>query len=748
MPAPRKPNSPRRGAALPRPSGQPSSNLADHRPSVRRKSPSRKSARKSPKLPQTPPAVSFGPEICTSLAAAEQREWLVTNGIGGFASGTVAGSATRRYHGLLFAALYPPVSRTLLVGGLDEMIRVGEQSFELAAHRWLSGAVSPEGYKLIQNFYLDGSISVWVYQLGPARIEKRIWMLQGENTTFIRYTLLESPAPIALELKALVNYRDFHSTTHAGSPPNEWRMAVDPVANGLRVTPFNGATPFYLKCSNATAEPQHTWYRDFLYPVERERGLDDHEDQLFAAVFRAPLQSGQSLTLVFSTNADTSLDGDAALAAEKSRQAAVLAAAGSASAGSPTSRSASASDSSSFAPAQLNQLLLAADQFIVSRSLPGEPSGKTIVAGYHWFGDWGRDTMIALPGLALTTGRPDIARQILLAFSNFVDRGMLPNNFPDAGGAPEYNTIDATLWYFEAVRQYLAATPDRKTLAQLFPVLAQIIAAHLHGTRYNIHVDPADGLLYGGGPGVQLTWMDAKIGDWVVTPRTGKPVEINALWINALETMAAFAKVLGQHAEPYAQLSAQAKLSFAKFWNPQRNCCFDVLDSPARSSAVSQPYIPGSSTAPALGHDPTLRPNQILAVSLPVSPLAPQQQKAVVDACASLLLTPYGLRTLAPGEPGYAPTYSGGPRERDAAYHQGTVWGWLLGPFAIAHHRVYQDRAAARAFLEPLSQAIDRYGLGTLPEIYDADPPHRPCGCIAQAWTVAELLRAWQLLSP
>jgi len=692
--------------------------------------------------------VSFDPEICNDLSAAEQREWLVTNGIGGFASGTVAGSATRRYHGLLFAALHPPVRRTLLVSGLDEIIRVGEQSFELATHRWLSGAVSPEGYKLIQNFYLDGLISVWIYQLGPARLEKRIWMQQGENTTFIRYALLASPVPIALELKALINYRDFHSATHAGLPPNEWRMAVDPAENGLRVTPFNGATPFYLKCSNATAEPQHTWYRDFFYPVERERGLDDHEDQLFAAVFRAPLQFGQSLTLVFSTNADTFLDGDAALDGEKSRQAAVLAAAGSASTGSYISRSPSAWGSSSFAPAQLRQLLLAADQFIVSRSFPGEPGGKTIVAGYHWFGDWGRDTMIALHGLALTTGRPDIARQILLAFSQFVDRGMLPNNFPDAGGTPEYNTIDATLWYFEAVRQYCAATPDCKTLTQLFPILAQIIAAHVHGTRYNIHMDAADGLLYGGGPGVQLTWMDAKIGDWVVTPRTGKAVEINALWINALETMAAFAKTLGQNDEPYATLSAQAQLSFAKFWNPQRNCCFDVLDSPVRSSAVAQPYIPGSSTAPALGHDGSLRPNQILAVALPVSPLTPQQQKAVVDTCASHLLTPYGLRTLASSEPGYAPTYSGGPRQRDAAYHQGTVWSWLLGPFALAHYRVYQDRVAARAFLETLAQATDRYGLGTLGEIYDADPPHRPRGCIAQAWTVAELLRVWQLLSP
>jgi len=680
-----------------------------------------------------PRVVSFGPEIGNDLSAAEQREWLVTNGVGGFASGTIAGSATRRYHGLLFAALQRPVGRTLLVGGVDEIVRVAGESFELATHYWLSGAVSPQGYANMQSFALEGAIPVWTYQTGPARIEKRFWMRHGENTTFVRYTLLQSPGPVALELKALINYRDFHSTTHAGFPPNEWRMAIDPTENGVRIASFNGATPFYMKCANAIAEPQHTWYRDFFFPLERARGLDDHEDQLLAAIFRAQLQPGQSLTLVFSTDPNAALDGEAALAEEKSRQAAVLTHA--APAFSPT------------ASPQLRQLLLAADQFIVSRALPGEPNGKTIIAGYHWFGDWGRDTMIALPGLTLATGRPDIARQILLAFSKFVDRGMLPNNFPDAGGAPEYNTMDATLWYFEAVRQYFAATQDSKTLAQLFPVLAQIVAAHLQGTRYNIHVDPADGLLYGGGPGVQLTWMDAKIGDWVVTPRTGKPVEINALWVNALETMAAFAETLGQAPEPYTQLSAQAKLSFAKFWNPGRNCCFDVLDSPVRSSAAAQPYVPASSAAPALGHDDALRPNQIFAVSLPVSPLSPQQQKAVVDTCAAHLLTPYGLRSLAAGEPGYVPNYSGGPRERDAAYHQGTVWGWLLGPFALAHYRVYQDRAAARAFLEPLLQVIDRYGLGTLAELFDAEPPHRPCGCIAQAWTVAELLRAWQLLS-
>ncbi|HXT27219.1 MAG TPA: amylo-alpha-1,6-glucosidase [Candidatus Eisenbacteria bacterium] len=661
----------------------------------------------------------FGREICADFAAAEQREWLVTNGIGGFASGTIAGSATRRYHGLLFAALNPPAGRTLLVGGLDEIVHIGDQSFELATHRWVSGAVAPDGYRHIESLRLEGAIPVWTYRVGPARIEKRIWMHYGENTTLVRYTLLEPAPAVDLELKVLVNYRNFHSTTRAGDSANEWRMRINPVEQGVQVVAFDGAAPFYLKSPGAICEPQHIWYRDFFYPRERERGLDDYEDQLFAARLRSTLKKGRSLVMVLSTNPDAVLDADRALQQEQDRQAQILAD-GAALLRDPTQENASRS--------RLSQLFLAADQFVAARPLPGQAGGKTIIAGYHWFADWGRDTMIGLPGLALSTGRPEIAAKVLLAFSRFVDRGMLPNNFPDAGGAPEYNTFDATLWYFEAVRQYFAATGDLPALKKLFPVLADIIEAHLAGTRYNIYVDPADGLLYGGGPGAQLTWMDAKIGDWVVTPRTGKPVEINALWINALETMIGLAGALGKPSTDYAQRSARARSGFARFWNSQRNCCFDVLD------------------APGIGTDTKLRPNQIFAVSLGVSPLSPEQQKSVVDVCAVALLTPFGLRSLASGEPGYTGAYSGGPRERDAAYHQGTVWGWLLGPFALAHYRVYKDRAAALAFLKPLTSALDRYGVGTLGEIFDGDPPHHPRGCIAQAWTVAEVLRAWELL--
>jgi predicted glycogen debranching enzyme len=682
------------------------------KPSAVKRSPStikRRTAEPTARL-----AVSFQAEVCRNLAEAEQREWLVTNGIGGFASGTVAGSATRRYHGLLVAALKPPAGRTLLVGGLDEIVNVEGIAYPLATHRWVSGVVAPQGYLAIQSFRLEGLIPVWTYQAGKAQIEKRICMRHGENTTFVQYTLLDSPSPVALELKALVSYRDFHSATHAG----DWRMRVDRIEDGVRVTAYVGAVPVYLRCAGAGCQPQHTWYRDFFFCRENERSLDDREDQLFAADFQAQLEAGRSLTMVFSVEKDADLDGELARKEEEKRQGTVLSAA----------RDLLPASSASETPAWLSQLVLAADQFLVKRSLPSQSEGKTIIAGYHWFCDWGRDTMIALPGLALATGRPEVAKQVLLAFSRFVDGGMLPNNFPDSGAAPQYNNIDATLWYFEAIRQYFSSTNDSATLRKLFPVLAKVVAAHVKGTRYNIHVDPADGLLYGGGPGVQLTWMDAKVGDWVVTPRTGKPVEINALWINALECMAQFARALGSPANSFEQLAASARASFPKFWNAQRNCCFDLLD------------------APGVGNDPALRPNQIFAVSLNSSPLRPEEQKAVVDACTSQLLTPFGLRSLAPSERGYIGGYSGGPRERDAAYHQGTVWGWLLGPFALAHYRVYKNRSAALGFLEPLAESIDIYGLGTLAEIFDGDPPHAPRGCIAQAWSVGEVLRVWEEL--
>ncbi len=662
--------------------------------------------------------VQFGREILGNLEIAESREWLVTNGIGGFASGTAAGTSTRRYHGLLMASLQPPTDRTLLVAGIDETVRYGGTSFPLATNRWLSGDVSPKGYLQIESFHLEGTKPVWRYALTDALLEKRVWMKQGENTTFVEYTLARGNSPVEVEGKILVSYRDFHATTHGDG----WQMKIEPVEKGVRVVAFDGAAPFFLKSASAAFELRHEWYRNFLLPAERGRGLDDHEDRLLAAVFRARLAVGEKLTLVFSTEPGALLDGEQARTLQSTHDLKLFQAW-------QKSHSETIATPADDEPGWLWQLVLAADQFIVKRALPDDPDALTVIAGYPWFCDWGRDTMIALPGLTLSLGRPEIARKILESFARYVDGGMLPNNFPDRNGTPQYNTIDAALWYFEAVRQYLEATQDLALLNKLFPVLSAIVDAHVAGTRYNIKVDPADALLYGGSPDVQLTWMDAKIGDWVVTPRIGKPVEINALWINALNTMGEFARRLARPRQGYLKLKEKAEKNFQKFWNPERNCCFDVID------------------APGVGADAALRPNQVFAVSLPVSPLTREQGKSVVDTLGRELLTSFGLRSLGPSEPGYVGCYAGGPRERDSAYHQGTVWAWLLGPYALAHYTVYGDREAAQSFLEPLGRSIYSAGLGNISEIFGGDAPFPAAGCFAQAWSVAEVFRVWEFLA-
>ncbi|PSB02864.1 amylo-alpha-1,6-glucosidase [Merismopedia glauca] len=652
-------------------------------------------------------SLEFGREICGRLDLAESKEWLVTNGIGGYASGTVAGVLTRRYHGLLMAALEPPLGRTLLLTKLDETAQYGDgdRCYPLHTNRWADGIISPEGYQYLESFALEGTIPVWRFAMADALLEKRVWMQQGANTTYVQYTLRRGTQPLKLKVKAMVNYREDHGSTQADS----WRMSIDSVPQGVCVTAYPGAVPLYLCADRGDVSLNHNWYYRFELAVEQYRGLSDKEDHLHAATFTATLNPTEAIAFVASTEKQVDLNGETALKHNCDRQQKLIG----------LWKSGNALN-----PAWVNQLVLAADQFIVDRSVPEEPQGKTIIAGYHWFGDWGRDTMISLPGLTLSTGRPEIARSILITFARYVDRGMLPNRFPDRGEAPEYNTVDATLWYFEAVRAYYSQTEDDELLHELFPVLADIINWHCLGTRYQIHLDPADGLLYAGEPGVQLTWMDAKVGDWVVTPRIGKPVEVNALWYNALRTMAKFARQLAKPYQEYEAIAERAHIRFSRFWNQDLGYCYDVLDGPD-------------------GDDPSLRPNQIFAVSLPESPLTPAQQKGVVDTCGRVLLTSHGLRSLSPDSPQYQGTYGGNQYQRDGAYHQGTVWGWLLGSFVLAHLRVYQNPQQARQFLTPMANHLSAAGLGTLSEIFDGDPPLNPRGCIAQAWTVAEVLRAW-----
>ncbi|MBN3895892.1 MAG: glycogen debranching enzyme N-terminal domain-containing protein [Nostoc sp. NOS(2021)] len=662
--------------------------------------------------------IQFGREICGNLDTAESREWLVTNGIGGYASGTVANLLTRRYHGLLVAALKPPLGRTLLLAKLDETILYDTRSYSLYTNRWADGIVSPHGYQHIERFSLENTIPLWCFAVADALLEKRVWMQQGANTTYVQYTLRRATQPLKLTLKAMVNYRDYHGYTQS----NGWQMSVEQVEQGICVTAYPGAVPLYLlsdspkgdSCaSRVSASPAHNWYYGFDLAVERYRGLSDKEDHLHAATFEVTLNPGEAIAFVASTEKQPNLNSEATLKLRRAQEQKLTGLWNS-------NRPLNTKES----PSWINQLVLAADQFIVNRPVPEDPHGKTIIAGYHWFSDWGRDTMISLPGLTISTGRPEVARSILRTFARYVDQGMLPNRFPDAGEQPEYNTVDATLWYFEAVRAYYSATDDDNLLAELFPILADIIDWHCRGTRYNIHLDPADGLLYAGVAGVQLTWMDAKVDDWVVTPRIGKPIEVNALWYNALRTMAKFARQLGKPHQEYEAMADRAEYRFSRFWNEETGYCYDVIDSPDRD-------------------DSALRPNQIFAVSLPESPLTPAQQRSVVETCGRVLLTSHGLRSLAPEHPQYQGKYGGNQYQRDGAYHQGTVWGWLLGPFVLAHLRVYKNPEQARQFLEPMANHLTAHGLGSFSEIFDGDAPMTPRGCIAQAWTVAEVLRAW-----
>ncbi|MBS1854178.1 MAG: glycogen debranching enzyme family protein [Acidobacteria bacterium] len=620
----------------------------------------------------------FASGVCADVERASRLEWLETNGIGGFASGTVAGLNTRRYHGLLTAATRPPLGRMLLLSKLEETLVVRGARYELGANRY-PGVVHPQGYRYLREFRLD-PCPVFVYEAGGARVEKRVYMVQGENTTVVEYDVA---GDAVLQIRPLIAFRDYHATTHENGALNP---AVEDRGGAVRLAPYQGVPPLYLVHGGASVGAGDGWYRNFEFDRERERGLDFREDLFNPLVFTFP-GSGR---IVASTEEHPA-------AAPRPRRP---------------------------PPATfVEELAHAAEQFLVRRG-----DGRTVIAGYHWFGDWGRDTMIALPGLTLVTGRYQVARRILGEFARAMHRGMLPNRFPDAGDTPEYNTVDATLWFFEAVRAYARYSGDFAFVRDtLYGPLKDSIGWHERGTRYGIRVD-GDGLLACGEPGVQLTWMDAKAGDWVVTPRHGKPVEIQALWYNALSIMEDFARRAGDDAfaERARDLASRAREAFRdQFWNAAAGCLYDVV---------------GGGAAP----DASLRPNQIFAASLPYSMLDAEQARAVVAAVERELLTPMGLRTLAPGDPKYRARYQGGVVERDSAYHQGTVWPWLMGPFVAAYIRVHGEagRARAAAWLEGFRDAMRVYGLGQVPEIADGDAPHTPRGCIAQAWSVGELLRA------
>lgn len=649
--------------------------------------------------------MAFGSEVCRNLEAAIQREWLETNGLGGFASSTLIGLNTRRYHGLLTAATTPPVGRLVLLSKLEETLILDGQRYELSANQY-PGIIHPQGYQYLTHFQL-APFPMWTYTIADVELTKALFMIHGENSTAVHYTVrsaggIMTPGRCALETRPLIAFRDYHSTTHRND-------GLDPhvqVAPGLAtVAPYARLPALHCAHDADAIDTTGYWYNNFEYAMEHERGLDFVEDLFSPFALRFDLSQRTQAAIIASTTLHDVGCVAAYRQAEIARRQTVLA---------PVRT----------ADDFVRTLAAAADHYIVARG-----DQKTVIAGYHWFSDWGRDTMIALPGLTLVTGRAEVAHSILLAFARIVDQGMLPNRFPDAGGTPEYNTVDATLWFFEAVRALWQATRDDTCMrTHFYDVLTDIIAWHVRGTRYGIKVD-ADGLLAAGEPGVQLTWMDARVGDWVVTPRHGKPVEIQALWYNALRIMEHLAQTCGDTAgqQHYGTMAARAHASFnGLFWNEAARCLYDVVNGAER--------------------DGTIRPNQIFAVSLPYTMLSDARAHDVVAVVERDLLTPYGLRSLAPYDPQYRGRYEGGPTSRDSSYHQGAVWAWLMGPFLTAYLKVHgatsQRHQQAVQWLSGFRTHIGDAGVGHISEIFDGDAPHAPRGCMAQAWSVAELLRA------
>lgn len=632
-----------------------------------------------------------GRDTCRDYAQSSKLEWLESNGTGAFAMGTVSGANTRRYHALLVASLKPPVERYVVLSRAEEEVRVDGASYALGAAQY-PGIVSPRGFEHLEEFRLD-PFPVWKYAAGGAALEKQIFLVPGRQTLVLRYT---ADRACTLRVRPFVACRDYHSLAHANPG---FRTDVETADGFLRMQPYGGIPALALHHSGGRFEPGGNWYYNCEYLAELDRGLDFREDLYTPGVIEFTLGPGEPAWMIATIDPHESTDAGSLLAARLAARSQTL-------------------------------LDAAADRFLVVRS-GGQPA---ILAGFPWFTDWGRDTMISLPGLLIGRGRLDEARRILEGFLGYLNQGLIPNRFPDAGETPEYNTADATLWMFVAAKLYWDGSGDRDFLERVFyPAAKRIIAWHRKGTWFGIGVDPQDGLLRAGAPGTQLTWMDAKIGDWVVTPRHGKPVEINALWYNALRLTSDWAARCGEPAVA-SEMNEEAdrvRLSFRqKFWNPARRCLYDVLGDAAPVAK--------------------LRPNQIFAVCLPYPLLDPPERQAVVRIVETELLTPFGLRTLERSDPDYKPRYQGSPFERDSAYHQGTVWPWLLGPFIRAYLAAFGRTPATvahcRGLLDGLEPELYRDGLGSIAEVYDGDEPHRAGGCPAQAWSVAEFIRARQEL--
>jgi predicted glycogen debranching enzyme len=660
-------------------------------------------------------------------APMPRLEWLVTNGLGGYASGTVAGVVTRRYHGLLVASLPAPLGRVVMLNHLLERVRIAR-----GRTQWLGdedevagpNTVARDGH--LAEFRLELGLPVWRYVLNGVEIEKRVLMPHGQNTVHVRYRLLGNGGPVRLTLRPSVHFRSYEAPVNASASllysvvarEDRYEVCATSEWPTLRLLMHGAGAALTLDAKGRAEVPYH---------MEALRGYDAVGSLWSPGYFRADLNPGETATLVASTESwdmVAALQPSDALTAEIERRQQLLAIAG-------IDR-----------PGLEGELVLAADQFIITPAGRAEEAARakaagedvrTVIAGYHWFTDWGRDTMISLEGLTLSTHRFREAGYILRTFAQYVRDGLIPNMFPDGAREGLYHTADASLWFFHAMERYVRATGDAKTLERLLPTFVEIATRHIEGTRFGIGVDPADGLLRQGEEGYQLTWMDAKVGDWVVTPRRGKAVEINALWYNALRLLSGW---LSEHLGDaggldFAVHADRARESFnRRFWNPQTGHLFDVVDGEH-------------------GDDPACRPNQVFAISLDHPVLNEEHWAPVIHTVRDRLLTPVGLRSLAPGHPDYKSKYYGDLRSRDAAYHQGTVWGWLIGPFVDAWLKVHpEDRAGARELLKGFDQHLSEACVGSISEIFDAEPPFVPRGCVAQAWSVAEVLRCLVKTAP
>ncbi|MBI3798554.1 MAG: glycogen debranching enzyme family protein [Deltaproteobacteria bacterium] len=638
---------------------------------------------------------------------AAAAEWIEADGLGGFASGTVSGRRSRRYHALLLTATTPPTGRFVLVNGFDAWVETPAGRFAISSQFYSPEVEHPDGAQRLETFTTD-PWPRWRFRLEDGtHIEQELFVRHRAAVVALSWRLGEPQEGVTLTLRPFLSGRDYHALHHenptfcfAAQADNE-RVSWQPYPDLPRIVAF----------SNGEYTHQPDWYRNFLYQQERARGLDHIEDLATPGSFRWQLSQGEAVWILTAEGQDAGMLSHIEVPAQKYLQ---------------TLRTTERQRRLQF-PSRLHR---AADAYLVRRG-----DSKTVIAGYPWFTDWGRDTFIALRGLCLATGRLTEAREILLAWAGTVSEGMLPNRFPDRGDAPEFNSVDASLWYIIAVHDFLQAMTaakgevsqsDQKTLRE---AITAILSGYAQGTRYHIHLD-TDGLLAAGEPGVQLTWMDAKVGDWVVTPRIGKPVEIQALWLNALHIASRFA-------ERWQEIFIRGREAFqARFWNEAGGYLYDVVDVDHQAGTA----------------DATFRPNQILAAGgLPISLLDTACARRVVAAVEARLWTPLGLRSLAPGEPGYRAQYDGGVRERDSAYHQGTVWPWLIGPFVEAWVRVRDNSRAAKQeararFLDPLLRHLDEAGLGHISEIADGDPPHTPRGCPFQAWSVGEVLRLSQIV--